>query len=190
MDLDFSPVYAGQQTVAEVARDATYADLQRWTAATYDALEAALAAMPETAMTFVPHDPAATTDDEQGWTLPHIIAHATATQEESAAVAVTLARGVAFEGRSRYETPWETLQTLDQVRARLRESRRMCEAFLQAWPDAPHLDVVYNIIPLFGPMNAIHRYTLGLAHSRNHLRQVQELLRQVQAGPPPAGQDA
>jgi hypothetical protein len=143
--------------------------------------------MPAAAMTFVPHDPAATTDDEQGWPLPHIIAHATATQEEAAAIAVTLARGVPVESRSRYETPWETLQTLDQVRARLRESRRMCEAFLTAWPDAPHRDVMDSSITYFGPMNAITRYALGLAHSRIHVQQTENLLRQVQAANQPTG---
>jgi hypothetical protein len=33
MDLDFTPVYTRQQTVTEVTRDVTYADLQHWTTA-------------------------------------------------------------------------------------------------------------------------------------------------------------
>jgi hypothetical protein len=187
MDMDLGPVFAGQQTMADVTRDVTYADLQAWTAAIYDALEAALAVAPEAAVTFTPHDPTATTGDEQGWPLAHVIAHATATQEEAAAHAVTLARSVPIESRSRYETPWETLQTVAQLQARLHESRRMCEGFFQAWPDAPNLELTTDPIPRIGPMNAIARYALGLFHSQIHIRQTQELLRQVQATNEPAG---
>ena len=61
---------------------------------------------------FVPQDPNA--DDPFGipeekdlvWTLGHVAVHTTSSSEESAALALTLARGLVPEGRSRYEVPW------------------------------------------------------------------------------------
>src|SRR5574340_31090 len=82
-------------------------------------------------VTFVPvdpqaHDSAATSAEELGiaWTLGHIVAHMTASAEESAALAAELARGVSYHGRSRYEVPWQTVTTVRQCRSRLEESRR------------------------------------------------------------------
>jgi len=99
--------------------------------------------------------------------------------EEGAATALTLARGVVVEGRSRYETPWETFSTIEQVLARLDESRRMRLSMLDAWPDQPRLEVNYTPIPPLGPLNAITRFTLGLGHDHAHLRQLREIAAQV-----------
>ncbi len=83
-------------------------------------------------------DPGASEDDEKnsGWTLGHLIAHVTASAEESAAVAAELARGVPYHGRSRREVPWREIATVAQCRARLHECRRICLAGLAMWPDS------------------------------------------------------
>src|SRR5436305_1112305 len=113
------------------------------------------------------------------WTLGHVAVHTTASSEESAALALTLARGLTPEGRSRYEVPWRSVQTIDQVRHRFEESRRMRLAMLDAWPDEPHLEVLYSVSPRFGPFNATARFLMGLYHDDDHLGQLRELMRQA-----------
>src|SRR5262249_37940190 len=77
-------------------------------------------------VTFVPADPApndtsAATAEEVNmpWTLGHVIVHWTASSEESAALALTLARGVDVTGRSRYEVPWEQVTEAAFLRERI-----------------------------------------------------------------------
>ena len=178
MNLDLEAVFAGRVRYADVTRDLHYADLRSMTDELFDALASILDSATDAAVLFVPRDPAASDQSEQGWTISHIVAHLTATLEEAAASAAMFARGVQFEGRLRYEVPWETLSTLQMVRARLQESRRMCHAFLDAWPDEPHLDVAMTLIPALGPMNAVGRYVLGIGHGQSHLDQLRETLRQ------------
>ncbi len=110
-----------------------------------------------------------------------IIAHLTATTAESAALASALARGAAFADdlRLRAEVAWESLQTAEQVNARLAESKRMCLAFLDTRPAAPALARTATRIPQFGPMNATGRYMLGLFHADMHLAQLREIMRQM-----------
>ena len=131
----------------------------------------------------VPFDPALHDQRAGGgaWTIGHIIAHLTATSEESASLASALARGVEFADdlRLRSEVAWETLQTAAQVNAHLAESQRMCLAFLETWPDAPNLTRTATLIPQFGPMNAVGRYMLGLFHANMHLAQLREIMRQM-----------
>ena len=79
-------------------------------------------------------DPA---DRRLAWTVAHNIVHATASGEEYAAVAADLARGVDFHGRPRFETPWQSVTTVEQCRRRLEESRRIRLASLRMWPIGP-----------------------------------------------------
>jgi hypothetical protein len=114
-----------------------------------------------------------------GWTLGHIVAHLTASAEESATLAAELARGVAYHGRSRREVPWQDIATLAHCRDRLQECRRLCLASLAMWPDRPDLANTY--IPWEGspPMNATARYLLGLRHATRHLEQVRDVVSQA-----------
>ncbi|MDQ6694629.1 MAG: DinB family protein [Chloroflexota bacterium] len=159
----------------------SHTGIRQWVDEVYKALEEAIAQATPEDMAFVPHDPAATADEERGWTIPHVIAHLTATEEEAASHAASLARGVVPEGRSRYEVEWEQLTTPAQVRQRLAESERMVCGYLAAWPDSPHLDVTFTPIPPLGPLNAITRLALGTVHTENHLAQIREILRQRQS---------
>ena len=126
---------------------------------------------------FVPQDPNA--DDPFGipeeknlvWTLGHVAVHTTASSEESAALALTLARGIVPEGRSRYEVPWRSVQAIDQVRHRFEESRRMRLAMLDEWTDEQHIEVTYASTTRFGPYNTISRFFRGWYHDDDHLAQ-------------------
>jgi hypothetical protein len=55
----------------------------------------------------------------------------------------------------------------------------MCRAFLDVWPDSPHLDLTITRIPHIGPMNAIGYYLLGILHGQSHLDQLREIMRQA-----------
>ena len=74
-----------------------------------------------------------------------MIAHVTASSEEGAAFSSLTARGIPASERPRYETPWRDITTVEQVIQRLEESRRMRHAYLDTWPDNPHLDVYREI---------------------------------------------
>jgi DinB superfamily len=172
-------------TFSDMARDLTPADLRNLTNEMIDTMLSIVADATDEDVVFIPQDPNA--DDPYGipeekdlvWTLGHVSVHTTASAEESAALALTLARGLAPEGRSRYEVPWRTVQTIAQVRHRFEESRRMRLAMLDAWPDEPHLEVTYSISPRFGPFNATARFLMGLYHDDDHLGQLNEIMRQV-----------
>jgi hypothetical protein len=183
--LDFSGVMNGDRTLADLARGLTVADLHTLTDEMIDTMLSITADATDTDVVFVPEDPkandpgAAPEDVNIAWTLGHVVVHTTAGSEESAAIATSLARGVPFDGRSRYETPWQTMQTVEQVRARLEESRRMRHAFLNAWPDHPNLELTVTPIPRFGPMNAVARFLLGLFHENSLLEQLRDIMQQA-----------
>ncbi|NOX60471.1 MAG: DinB family protein [Chloroflexi bacterium] len=135
---------------------------------------------------FTPEDPEAEDpfaenpeDVHVGWTLGHIIAHVTASSEETCAQAAELARGVEVCGRSRYEVPWREIRTVDDVVHRLEESRRIRLAYLNAWPDQPHLERVYT--PYRSPHNCITRVLAGLFHDYSHLEQIKDVMQQARA---------
>ena len=183
--LDFTLVKNRTMTFSDLARDLTPADLRNLTNEMIDTMLSIVADANDEDVVFVPQDPNA--DDPYGipeekdlvWTLGHVAVHTTASSEESAALALTLARGLTPEGRSRYEVPWRTVQTIAQVRHRFEESRRMRLVMLDAWPDEPHLEVTYSISPRFGPFNATARFLMGLYHDDDHLGQLKEIMRQV-----------
>ena len=93
-----------------------------------------------------------------------------------------MARGVpSREGRSRYETPWETATTIVQCRRRLAESRRMRLATLDIWPDTPHMDNLFRWRVDGQGYNPVARFALGLNHEYNHLGQIAEIVRQARS---------
>ncbi|WP_236038539.1 DinB family protein [Ktedonobacter robiniae] len=181
--LDFSSVKNGSKTFAELAASLTKADLYRLTDEMVDTMQEIIADAVDADVVFVPDDPQA--NDAFGkpeevhlpWTLGHIIVHTTASSEEAAALALVLARGLLIEGRSRYEVYWKTVTSVAQIRQRLEESRRMCKAMLNAWPDEPHLDVTFTHSRV-GELNAIGRFLFGLSHNTDHLGQLREIMRQ------------
>jgi len=185
--LDFTPVRDKQKTLMELTTGLTPADLHRLTDEMVDAMLALIADAADADVTFTPVDPkahdefAASADDVNlAWTLGHVIVHTTASAEEYAFIAAELARGVEWHGRSRYEVPWQKVTTIAQCRRRLEESRRMRHALLNAWPDEPHLEVLFT--PQFAgakPVNAIARFTGGLMHDDSHLGQLAEIVRQA-----------
>jgi hypothetical protein len=182
LNIDFSAIRSGKVTYAEQISHISYKDLRLYTDEVFQAVKSSISSATDALISFVPHDPQSTEGDERGWTIGHVITHITAAFEEAAATASVLARGVKIEDglRLRYETPWEELQTLQQVQARLAESQRMSHAYLDAWPEPPHLDVMATPVPTFGPVNAIGMYVFGIGHAQMHCEQLKEIVRQAQ----------
>ena len=183
--LDFTAVKNHSRSFADLAAGLTKADLYQLTDEMIDTMQTIIADAVDADVVFVPEDPEANDtfgkpeEANLSWTLGHVIVHATASSEEAAALALVLARGLPVEGRSRYETPWESVTTIAQVHQRLEESRRMRKAMLDAWPDAPHLDVTYDPFPGVSGISAIGRFILGLYHDNDHLGQLTEIMRQA-----------
>jgi len=181
-----SPAYeralTGEVAFADAFPGITPADLPRLTDEIYDAVEAIVGDASDAEVVFVPDDPEANDPPGVGWTLGHVALHLLAGIEEGAALASALARGAGVTGRSRYETPWETVTTAAQVHDRLAESRRMVQAFLVTWPNQPDLTMTDTPVPRFGPLNAVGRHLLGLAHAHGHLAQLREIRRQAAGG--------
>ena len=186
--IDFTPFRSGEKTMADVTEGISKSQLHSLTDELYDTISDILADATDTDVVFQPLDPAANDtfgkeeDKELAWTLGHVAVHLTASAEEAAALASDLARGIVVDWRSRYETDWQTVTTITQVRTRLSESRRMCHAFLDTWPNEPQLDVTYMPVPRWGALNAVSRYALGLAHASDHLGQLREIMAQAKAG--------
>src|SRR5690349_16909338 len=127
--IDFTPVRRREKTMQEFAASLSRDDLRRWTRESVGRFLALLDTCVDAAVTFVPNDPEANDayaadagDIHLAWTLGHVVAHATASADEYAAVATGLARGVEFLGRPRYEIPWQTVKTVAQCRQRFVES--------------------------------------------------------------------
>lgn len=185
--LDFTPVRKKEMTMMQLTTGLTPADLHRLTGEMIDTMLNLIADATDADVTFVPVDPqakddAAATDEEVNlpWTLGHVIVHTTASAEEYAFIAAELARGVEWHGRSRYETPWQTIHTAAQCRRRLEESRRMRRSLLNAWPDEPHLEVLFTPnFPGAAPVNAVARFAGGLSHDDSHLGQIADIMRQA-----------
>lgn len=190
--LDFSRLRRREATLGELVDGLTVDDLRDLTNEMIDHQLALIAGCDDSDVTFVPDDPAANdryaaseAETNIAWTLGHVIVHVTASSEEKAFLAAELARGIDREGRSRYETPWETVTTIAQVRERLEESRRMRLATLDVWPDNPDLSLTVNYRWLRGPMNAVARFCMGLLHDDDHLEQIADIVRQAHAARQP-----
>lgn len=190
--LDFAAFKAGRQTLAELTAQLTPLDLHHLTDAMLDAMAAIIRDARNVDVTFVPQDPLAhdtfgsSDEAEMAWTLGHVVVHATASAEEAAALSSVLARGIVPDYRLRYETPWQAVTTATQLRQRLEESRRMRHGFLMTWPDEPLLATTYAPVPAWGPLNAVSRFVLGLAHDADHLEQLAEIMRQARIARPAA----
>ena len=187
--LDFTPVRSGLVSMPEFAGDFAKEELWTLTNEMIEAMLALMAGCMDEDVVFVPEDPdaydefAQTTEElALPWTLGHVIVHVTASAEEAAFLAAELARGVAMRvRRSRYEVPWESVTTIDQVRRRLEESRRMRLASLEMWPDEPHLENHYIYRKNNSKINAQTRFLFGLKHDDDHLEQIAEVVRQARA---------
>lgn len=170
----------------EIVDKLSVQDLRDLTNASIDEMLESIRDCTDHDVTFVPvdpdaHDPAAAdeADVNLAWTLGHVIVHATASGEEYGFTGTQLARGVPFFDRPRYEVPWQEMQTIEQCRHRLEESRRMRLAMLDVWPDEPHLDVTYSPSPRVGEINAVAAFLRGLLHDADHQDQVREIVRQA-----------
>ncbi len=186
--LNFQSVHHNEITIAELVADLTRDDLRGLTNEMVDTELDLIAACVDADVTFEPVDPAAddpwaATPEEVklAWNLGHVIVHITASTEEAAALAAEMARGVAFRGRSRYETPWGEMRTIAGCRQRLEESRRMRVASLDMWPAEAHLDNSIQAWPNGPTVNAVGRFVLGLMHDDSHLGQIGEIVRQARA---------
>ena len=191
--IDFTAVKSGTISFADMMAKLAKAELYQFTDAMIDTMQEIIADANDADVVFVPLDPNANDtfgipeEKDLAWTLGHVVVHVTASSEESAALALTLARGLPVEGRSRYEVPWQSVETIAQVRQRLEESRRMRKAMLDAWPDEPHLDITYTPYPRLGPLNAVGRFIMGLYHDTDHLDQLREIMRQGREAHPRGG---
>ena len=186
--LNFKVVRDKEMTFHELIADLTRDDLRDLTNEMIDTILDLIADCTDADVAFEPQDPdahdpfaAIPEDVELAWNLGHVIVHTTASSEEAAALAAELARGVEHHGRSRYETPWETMKTITSCRQRLEESRLMRLSSLEMWPNAPHLDNVYQPWPGAPEVNASGRFVLGLMHDDSHIEQITEIVRQAKA---------
>jgi len=193
MLIDFSPVWNKTITLADFARPFDAAHLRDATHASVDLIRSIIDQADDVMITVDPvdllaDDPYAKPGEEKiGWSLAHLVAHVTATSEESAAIASILARGVPYgkEPRLRYETDWRQITTHAQALQRLEESRRMRVAYLAAFPDQPFLENFREMSErakdLWGDLNAQGQFLLGLYHEWQHYDQFRDVLRQAQA---------
>ena len=185
--LDFEPVRLKSITLNELAGNLSWQDLENLTIEMIDTQLKLINRCSDADVVFVPEDPVADDpfaereeDVDLAWTLGHVIVHVTASSEEAAAVAAELARGVSYHGRSRYETPWQSITTINQCNDRLAESRKIRLASLEMWPEIPHLDNEYTSRPGAPPMNATTRFIYGLMHDDDHLEQISKIILQAQ----------
>ena len=185
--LDYQSVREKKVTLQDLAKSLTKEDLRWELNELYNEIEHRIANASDADVIFQPVDPnahdefAKEGEGELAWTLGHVIVHLTASMEESASLSEELARGVEFHGRSRWEVPFREVKTVALCRARLEESRRMCLAALDMWPDPPHMDNTYVAAPGGLPHTAVSRFAGGLKHASDHLEQISEIMRQAKA---------
>ncbi len=186
--IDFGPLRRKEVSLQDLAAGLGQDDLARLTREMCVAQLSAIEDATDPDVVMVPDDPEAndtfaaqTEDVGLSWTLGHVVVHTTASSEESAALALTLARGLPVEGRSRYEVPWEQARTVAFIRHRIEESLRMRLAMLAAWPDGPDLDNFYAPYEGRPPMNAMGRFIGGLAHDDSHLEQLRKIMVQARS---------
>jgi len=183
--LDFQPVREKKTTLQDLVKDLTKDDLRHELNEMYDEVSRLIADCTDAEVTFEPvderaDDPYSVEGEESiAWTLGHVIVHLTASMEESASIASELARGVNYHGRSRWEVPWREATTIEFCRARLEESRRMCLASLEMWPDPPHMENTYSPAEGAVPHTCVSRFSSGLKHASDHLGQIAEIVRQA-----------
>lgn len=184
--IDFQPMRRREVSIQDLATGLTRADLGHLTEEMCSVQLSLIEDARDEDVVMVPDDPDANDtfapiaeDVGLAWTLGHVVVHATASSEESAALALVLARGLPVIGRSRYEVPWAQARTAQSIRHRIEESLRMRLAMLAAWPDEAHLDNFYSPYEGRPPMNALGRFLSGLAHDDSHLEQIKQIMNQA-----------
>ena len=183
--LDFQPVREKKISLQDLVKDLTRDDLWRELNEMYDEVSRLIADCTDAHVTFEPvdekaDDPYSVKGEESiAWTLGHVVVHLTASMEESASIASELARGVTYHGRSRWEVPWRNATTILQCHARLEESRRMCLASLEMWPEPAHMENTYSPAEGALPHTCISRFASGLKHASDHLGQIADIVRQA-----------
>lgn len=199
MLIDFSPVNNGEMKMLEYSRRFSVTDLKAATHASIDFILGIIRDMNDAQVTFIPYDPHANDphavpgEEHIGWSLAHLVVHVTATSEEGAAYSSILARGIPYprEPRLRYETNWHTVATQAECIQRLEESRRIRLAYLDTWPDNPHLDVYRGLseraLETLGPLNAPAAFLNSLKHEYGHHEQFLEVARQAREAVAAAG---
>lgn len=191
MKIDFSPVQNGEIKLIDFASRYTVAELKAATNASLDWITNVIKDMSDADITFNPVDPEANDpyavagEENIGWSLAHLVVHATASSEEWARYSAILAAGIPYpaEPRLRYETNWHTVTTQAQCIQRLEESRRIRLALLDAWPNTPDLEtkraMSERFIERVGEVNAPAAFLFGLRHEYGHYDQFTEVARQV-----------
>ena len=190
--LDFQSVREKKVTVQDLVKGLTKDDLRRELNEMYNDIEHRIVNATDADVVFQPVDPNAKDpfakegEGELAWTLGHVIVHLTASMEEAASISQELARGVEYHGRSRWEVLFREVKTIAFCRARLAESRRMCLAALDMWPDPSHMDNTYAAAPGALPHTPVSRFASGLKHASDHLEQISEIMRQAKEATAPA----
>lgn len=189
--IDFSPMRDGDVKYIEFTEkeNITPQDLKKYTDESIDYLLSLVEGLTDADIVFDPADPEANDpyavegEENIGWNFAHLIAHVTASSEEGAAFSSLLARGFPAKERPRYETPWRDITTVVQVKQRLEESRRIRHAYLNTWPDTPHLDVYREVserfVAKFGQLNAPAAFLFGLSHEVGHYDQIKDVREQA-----------
>ncbi len=142
--IDFTPVVDKQLKMLEYCQNFTREQVRESLNESVDNLLSFLEGANDADVVFLPYDSEAddpyAADDQKnvGWSVAHIILHATASTEEYASVGSVLGRGIEFEGRLRYEPDWQTVTTVAELKQRLEESRKMRLAYFDALPDTPN----------------------------------------------------
>jgi hypothetical protein len=191
--IDFDPVRADVNAIARLTDGLSADDLRDLTNEMIDHMLELVEGCGDEDVIFVPDDPdaydewaATELEVDISWTLGHVIVHVTASAEEAAFLAAELARGVKWRGgRSRSEVAWQQMTTMDQVRHRLEESRRMRLASLDMWPDVPYLNNVRRRTRDLS-LNAVSQFLLGLKHDDDHLDQIADIVRQAREAKTPS----
>ncbi len=190
MPIDFRGLTLNGAEPVEFAKQFTLSDLKSSVNDYLNMIRDMVKDLTDAQLTFEPvdqdaNDPYAKTTQEvnMAWSVAHLVLHVTASLEEGAAISSILARGIPVEARSRYEPDWQLVTRRSQVLQRIEESRRICLAYLEAWPDEPHLDV-YRKFPegsRFAEMlmNAPASYLFSLKHLDGHLDQFRRTIQQA-----------
>ena len=189
MKFDLDIIADRNQRPIDIAEKLTLNDLRQATNQSIDNILALIADLDDSDVTYNPadpqaHDPYAVPGEEYiGWSIAHLIAHVTASSEEGAAFSSLLARGIPAKERPRYETPWREIATMTQCIQRLQESRRIRLAYLDTWPDMPHLNVYREVserfVEKFGQLNAPAAFIFGLRHELGHMDQIRAVKQQA-----------
>jgi hypothetical protein len=191
VQIDFTPLQEDITRIDDFSRRFSVDDLKSATNIQLDTILEIIDGLEDQHLVFEPDDPEAddpfAREGEQfiGWSLAHLVLHVTASSEEGAAFGSLLARGIptgAHGYRPRYEPDWRDVETREQVLQRIGESRRMRLAYLDTWPDQPHLDVCRIFpegSPLHNKLNAVGSVLFGLKHEVGHFAQMRKVRRQA-----------